>query len=77
MTKYLLILNFLILSCTTYAQNYKFGKVSKDEVAQQQHDKDPDANAAVLYKYQRTYYDYKKHRLFCGNRISRENQDLQ
>ena len=60
MTKYLFILSFLILSSTTYAQNYKFGKVSKSEVAQKQHDKDPDANAAILYKYQRTYYDYKQ-----------------
>ena len=59
MTKYLFILSFLILSSTTYAQNYKYGKVSKSEVAQKQHDKEPDANAAVLYKYQRTYYDYK------------------
>jgi len=42
------------------AQNYKYGKVSKKEVAATSYEKDSSANAAVLYREQHIYYDYSK-----------------
>ena len=40
------------------AQNVKFGKVSKEELEEKSYKEDPAANAVVLYKKRRTYYDY-------------------
>ena len=40
------------------AQNYKFGKVSKEEVLQEQHPQDPEADAAILYREIETNFDY-------------------
>ncbi len=48
-SKILAILIFLIFGPLT-AQNYKFGKVSKEELLQKQHPTDPAADAAVLYR---------------------------
>ncbi|MCH4821796.1 DUF3857 and transglutaminase domain-containing protein [Gramella lutea] len=41
-------------------QNYKFGKVSEDEVLQKEHPIKKDANAALLYRDQKVYYDFDK-----------------
>ena len=49
-----------MLSLSIHAQNYKFGKVSEEEVAQTEHPKYKEANAAVLYKKQEVYYDLHK-----------------
>lgn len=46
------------------SQNYKFGKVSKQEVLQKEHPLQKDANAAVLYRNQKIYYDFNKHEGF-------------
>ncbi|MDR5589521.1 DUF3857 domain-containing protein [Christiangramia sp. SM2212] len=51
---------FLLVGAVTNAQNYKFGKVSKEEVSEKQHPLEENADAAVLYSYQRTYYDYNQ-----------------
>ncbi len=40
------------------AQDIKFGKVSKEEIEEKSYAEDPSANAVVLYKKRRTYYDY-------------------
>ena len=40
------------------AQDVKFGKVSKEELEEKSYAEDPSANAVVLYKKRRTYYDY-------------------
>ena len=45
-------------------QNYKFGKVSKEEVLQKEHPVHKDANAAVLYRKQKVYYDLNEHEGF-------------
>ncbi|WP_071145555.1 DUF3857 domain-containing protein [Bacteroides ihuae] len=44
----------------SYAQDLstKFGKVTNDEVSMSTYDQDSTANAVVLYKKGRTYYDY-------------------
>jgi len=43
---------------TILAQNIKFGKVSKQELEEKYYHLDSSANAAILYKKRRTYYDY-------------------
>ncbi len=43
---------------TSVAQNYKFGKVSKEELLQQEHPTDPTADAAILYREIHTNFDY-------------------
>ncbi|MEN1784114.1 MAG: DUF3857 domain-containing protein [Bacteroidota bacterium] len=50
----------LFASTSMYAQkpNYKFGKVSQQEVTQSQHSKEPDAEAAILYKSEKVFYTY-------------------
>ncbi len=40
------------------AQDYRFGKVSVEEVAQKQHPVDPDAHAAILYREYKTDFQY-------------------
>lgn len=49
----LLISQFIVL-----AQDYKFGKVSKEELKEKFYPLDSTADAAYLYKSRRTYYDY-------------------
>ena len=49
------ILCFLNISV---AQNYKFGKVSKEELAQSQHSTEPASEAAILYREVHTTFDY-------------------
>jgi hypothetical protein len=52
---------FFIISvlsvCLLQAQNYKFGKVSKEEVLEKVHPKYKEANAAILFREHRVYYD--------------------
>ncbi|MGY5849957.1 DUF3857 domain-containing protein [Salegentibacter sp. F14] len=55
-----LITLLLLLSISVKAQNYKFGKVLKEEVAQSEHPEYKEANAAVLFKKQEVYYELNK-----------------
>jgi len=41
-----------------FAQNYKFGKVSKEEIQEEIYPLDSTANAAYLYKQRRSYFDF-------------------
>ncbi len=41
-----------------FAQNYKFGKVSKEELQEAFYPKDSTADAAYIYKSRQTYYDH-------------------
>ncbi|WP_437398938.1 transglutaminase domain-containing protein [Flagellimonas lutimaris] len=54
-----LILLFLIVVQIGYASDFKFGKVSKDEVAAKQHVTYPEANAAILYKKEWVRFNYQ------------------
>jgi len=58
MKKYLLIA--VLLLCFQYGntQNYKFGKVSKEELDEKEHPLESDANAAILYKNRTTAVEY-------------------
>ena len=57
-------ISILILTITlfvvqqNYAQKIKFGKVSKQELEEKIYPLDSSANAAILYKKRRTFYEY-------------------
>ena len=55
-----LVLSLLLLAATTqfYAQNYKFGKVSEEELKEKIYPLDSAANAAFLYKKRETSFNY-------------------
>ena len=48
---------FLVTS-QVFSQNYKFGKVSKEELEEKIYPLDSSANAAILYKYRNTFFRY-------------------
>jgi transglutaminase-like putative cysteine protease len=53
-----LLIAFLLLSTSLFSQNYKFGKVSKEELEETQNPSYPDADATILYREYKTYYQY-------------------
>ncbi|WP_273567879.1 DUF3857 domain-containing protein [Maribacter halichondriae] len=57
MKKLLLILLIITVQITT-AQNYSFGKVSKEELQETYNPLDSSAAATYLYKYRKTNFDY-------------------
>lgn len=59
--KFFLITLFLTLTANQlFAQDYKYGKVSKEELEEKYCPLDSSANAAVLYKKRKTFFDYKQ-----------------
>lgn len=54
----LLLTLILFISSNILAQEVKFGKVSKKELEEKFYPQDTSANAVVLYKKQRTFYEY-------------------
>lgn len=58
MRKLILSLCVLMICNFVQAQDYRFGKVSDQEVKQKEHPKDPSANAAILYREIDTKFDY-------------------
>ncbi|TXE17624.1 DUF3857 domain-containing protein [Psychroserpens burtonensis] len=58
--KAIIIAVVLLIVCNLQAQNFKFGKVSKEELAEKVHPKDPTANAALLFKRESVRFDYRK-----------------
>lgn len=59
MKRKIIILLVLFAQITTVsAQDYRFGKVSKEEVDEKFYPSDSTADAAYLYKHRRTYYNY-------------------
>ena len=59
MHKITLIL-FLVIGTASLSQDYKFGKVSKEELKEESHPIDPDADAAILYREQYSHIDYNQ-----------------
>ncbi|MDD2961504.1 MAG: hypothetical protein PHR45_05415 [Muribaculaceae bacterium] len=51
--------------------NYKFGKVSKEELEMTSYDKDKDANAAILYEETNVYYDISNKILLVNEQFKR------
>ena len=56
--KKIIIVVLLLSQLSLFAQDYKFGKVSKAELEEQFYPLDSAADAAYLYKYRRTYFEY-------------------
>ena len=52
------IVLLLLSQLSLFAQDYTFGKVSKAALEEKFHPLDTTADAAYLYRYRRTYYDY-------------------
>lgn len=59
---------FLSMALSSNAQDFKFGKVSKDELSQTQHPLDSSANAAVLYKSENISFYYTDQKGFEQHR---------
>lgn len=55
-----LILLVLFVCINSFGQNYKFGKVSKEELEEKYYQQDSTAPAAYLYNERRTVYEYNK-----------------
>ncbi len=53
-----LVLLSLCFSLKALAQDYKFGKVSKEELAEKFNPLDSSASATFLYKYRKTFFQY-------------------
>lgn len=62
--KHTLFFMGLLFSFTAFSQNYDFGKVSTEELQEKFNPLDSSANAAYLYKYRRTYFQYRKEKGF-------------
>lgn len=59
-TKLVQLLIVLFFFGSVHAQDYKFGKVSEEEVLEKQHPTDSSASAAYLFKKRNSYYRYDK-----------------
>ena len=78
--KPLFLFVLLLLGSNAFTQNYKFGKVSKEELQEKFNPLDSSAQAAYLYKYRKTYFEYKPDEGFqlvtdVFNRIKIYNQE--
>jgi len=60
MKNLVLFLVFFGTFLNSHAQNYKYGKVSKEEVEATSFSKDSSANAVILYREQHISYDFSK-----------------
>ena len=57
----LFILTILFLTYNSiYSQNFRYGRVSKEEIQEKQHPIEADAHAAILYKEIKTTFDYSQ-----------------
>ncbi|MFT4670584.1 MAG: hypothetical protein ACI9HJ_002166, partial [Ulvibacter sp.] len=57
-SKLILFSIFLVVSQISVSQNFKFGKVSKEELQEKSHPTEPDASAAILYREFKTNFEY-------------------
>ncbi len=60
MKEFFLLIALLTIFQFSQAQNFKYGKVSKDELEQKAHPDYPEAEAAILYRELRSKVDYHK-----------------
>ncbi|PIA81822.1 transglutaminase [Gaetbulibacter sp. 4G1] len=58
------LLVVLFVSQLIIAQDYKFGKVSKEELQEKFNSLDSSASATYLYKYRKTFYEYQEQKGF-------------
>ena len=55
-----MLLLLLLNSSILWSQNYKYGKVSKEELAETENAQYPDANATVLFREYKAYFEYRQ-----------------
>lgn len=60
MKKIFIALVLTLIANQLFAQDYEYGKVSKEELEEKYYPLDSSANAALLYKNRKTYFDYKQ-----------------
>ncbi len=65
--KKLVFITFLCIAQIAISQNYKFGKVSEEELLEKTNPDYPEANATVLYKKQQISFDYVQDKGFIQN----------
>ena len=56
----LLFLLFIFPNFSIYSQDFKFGKVSKEELEERYYPNDSSASAAVLYRSKKIWFDYNQ-----------------
>ena len=56
---YVAILLCVMIGTKTFSQDYKFGKVSIDELNEKEHPLDKDANASILYENKNVRVEYR------------------
>ncbi len=59
-----LIILITFITISSYAQDYKFGKVSKEELEEKYYPLDSTESAAYLYKYRKTYFQFNSNFVF-------------
>ena len=64
MKKILIAMALTLMANEIIAQDYKYGKVSKEELLEKFYPLDSSANAAVLYNNRRTYFEYQQNEGF-------------
>ena len=64
MKKILIAMVLTLMANEIIAQDYKYGKVSKEELLEKFYPLDSSANAAVLYNNRRTYFEYQQNEGF-------------
>jgi len=62
MLKKILLSTTLFVAFCVQAQDYDFGEVSKEELEEKFHPTDSTADAAYLYKYRKTYYEWNNNK---------------
>ncbi|SDL63382.1 protein of unknown function [Salinimicrobium catena] len=67
MKKIYTLLLMAFITSGIWAQDFKFGKVSKEELEEKKHPQNKEAHAAVLYRSQKVYYDFDERSGFTVN----------
>ncbi|MDD7886845.1 hypothetical protein [Flavivirga sp. 57AJ16] len=71
-----MVLFSLCFTLTAFAQDYKFGKISKEELQETFNLLDSSARATCLYKHRRTYFEYQQGEGFNLVTIEKENEQI-
>ncbi|MBG7613514.1 DUF3857 domain-containing protein [Polaribacter sp. BAL334] len=60
MIKKTALILFVLFQTITFSQDYKFGKISQEELEEKFHPIDSTAEAAYLFNYRRSYFDFNQ-----------------
>jgi len=68
--KNIFLVSFVLAFAFGQAQEFKFGKVSKEEIEQKNHPLEAEAEAAILYKKEWVQYNYSGNEGFTTTRYA-------